>query len=126
MEKFSAEEYSELSEIIVQLTKHLPYPIAEWGGVTFLWNDKITLDSGKMGKFRYYQPHRIVIAGHMRPAGVRHVISIVVHELTHMYQFQHNPVRYALCAVPLIRKYTLEPMAYDNEEAAYETMQREF
>jgi len=91
-----------------------------WRGFEFKYCQKMA-DSSVMGAFVVTAPGTIyimpqsatiineaIIAPHIRPTWPEIIISTVIHELRHAWQYRRWKWLYVLCCLPVIREFTIE------------------
>jgi hypothetical protein len=111
---------SELQYLTAQveaLRYRLPHPIADMAGVAVVWEPRYDADNGILGSFSVFGRNAIRLAAYARLVPGT-IVSVLCHELRHMHQFRTLGWRYHLLAMPFLRDYTIEPSAYEVEQAA--------
>ena len=85
-------------------------------GVRVAFCSKYGVENGILGSFSWQVPNEILLAP--PPSEVltdfwaQEICSTYVHELHHRWQYQRwGLVKYALCAIPFLRNWTLEASA---------------
>lgn len=106
-----------------RLRYRLPHPIAETAGLSLVWDEGYTPENGVLGSFSVLRPHEIRLAAHACH-NLPMIVGTLCHELRHMHQFRTLGWRYHLLAMPFLRNWTIEPSAYEVEEAADKLMER--
>ncbi len=101
-------EMEELSGHLMRAGVQLP------GCVSVVWEPRI-IDSGTLGKFRWWRPDEIALGGDA--SMLEELASTAAHELTHRTQFYRNPLIYFLLSMPGLREITLEREAKETELA---------
>jgi len=111
---------SELQYLTAQveaLRYRLPHPIADMAGVAVVWEPRYDADNGILGSFSVFSRNTIRLAAYARLVPGT-IVSVLCHELRHMHQLKTLGWRYHLLAMPFLRDYTIEPSAYEVEQAA--------
>ncbi len=70
--------------------------------------------NGIMGSFSYLRPNDIYLIP-LKNTLEDFLLSTVIHELTHYYQFHSNKLLYPILCIPGIRQFTIEKQAKKNE-----------
>ena len=105
----------ELRNAISRIRSRLPYPIADPFDTRMRW---AILPDGVLGRFAPIHSDTVVLSASLRDAGTDYAVSTAVHELRHRQQYLDSPARYAICAVPFLRRWMLEPSAVACEVEA--------
>lgn len=95
--------------------------------VSYYQDDGMNLDNGILGATYYYSKSKMYLS----PIVVREFtewpddccnsIGVIIHELTHLHQMRwFHGLLWPIIAIPGLRQLTVEPWAYENQDAAKE------
>ena len=98
----------------------------DYRNLNFKWCPAMSRSDGVMGCFCPISPRTIYLmpqSADIVPTGERVVwiellFVTIIHELWHMRQWRRNPLKYIVCALPILRQYTLEREAIAAQDAA--------
>jgi hypothetical protein len=110
-------ELAYLTAQVEALRYRLPHPIADMAGVQVVWEPRYDADNGILGSFSVFNRNTIRLAAYARLVPGT-IVSVLCHELRHMHQLKTLGWRYHMLAMPFLRDYTIEPSAYEVEQAA--------
>ena len=101
-------------KIIRPLEESLSYPISDIFSTELFWDDKYNSNNGILGSFNWRNSFRISLnpIGKVTP---ELLLSTVVHELHHKWQFEKYNIFYVIALIPFLRKNFLEKSAFKVE-----------
>jgi len=115
------EQYA-FGKLVHALRDKLPFPITPCSEVALFWDDSMNADNGVLGSYSLWHQDRILLTAEAQNVPDM-VVPVLCHELRHHYQYHNNPALYILCAVPVVREYTIEKSADAVELAAESIME---
>lgn len=78
----------------------------------FRWCPAFNTENGIIGAFLWTHPWTIYLMPEQvqtkKSTWPRYITDSVIHELRHAWQFRKNPLLYILCALPILRQFTIE------------------
>lgn len=90
-----------------------------WTKFEFRWCPAMTVENGIIGSFSPLHPDKIYLKPYEnadntmrnlpgRVDWIEQIFPTIIHELRHARQWQKSKIAYILCALPILREFTLE------------------
>ena len=117
--RFTIKEHLWFLKRIKEIEKKLDYKIADIGRCELFWEKNYGVKNGILGSFNWLNPKtiKVSILGKEQP---EMIISTIIHELHHKWQYQKYKYIYPILAIPVLRQITLEKTALIIEKQADE------
>jgi hypothetical protein len=108
-------ETAKIRAAIKKIEKKLPHSIADIGDTAVYWEKMMP---GTIGKFTWWKPWELSININHRDDPLSFILSTVIHELHHKWQFMKDPIGYVIACMTFQRNRKLEPTAIETEKEA--------
>lgn len=99
-----------------------------WTKMEFYWCPSMTVENGVMGCFSPIYGDKIFLqpfdyngmSNHIdgRVNWIEQLFITIIHELRHAYQWKRSKIGYIICALPILRQFTLEVDANAEQKKA--------
>jgi hypothetical protein len=119
--RFTVKEHLWFLNRIKPIENRLSYPISDIGSCELFWDKNYGVKNGVLGSFNWLSPKRIKVSilGKDSPDMI---ISTIIHELHHKWQWERFKFLYPFLAIPFVRGFALERTALIIENEADELL----
>ena len=128
-ESATDEELNKISSMLREYSMTFPglwLQSLPWNCFEFRWCPEMNVHNGVMGCFTPFYPKTIFLQQfvHIDYDWIEQIFPTIVHEMRHAHQWKRSKIKYILCSLPVLRQYTLESDAKNEEEKAENFMQQ--